>query len=258
MSAPLIMAEMTWPEVARCVEEGRPIALVVGATEQHGPHLPLGTDVLCPYEVLKRVAAQTPLVLAPSLTYGYKSRPLSGGGQGFIGTTSLTASTLIALVRDVVGEFLRHGWRHILVVQDHLENQNLVYEGIDLAVRDRGAGPSKIVLVEDWLAELRPDDMAQLFPEGFPGWAIEHASVLETSALLYLRPDLVRADLIADDAAQRRPVGYDVIPPPPDIIPASGVLSAASQGSRAKGEILVQEGERYFLALLQREFGVVV
>lgn len=144
------------------------------------------------------------------------------------------------------------------MVQDHLENQNLVYEGIDLAVRDRGAGQSKIVLVEDWLAELRPDDMAQLFPEGFPGWAIEHASVLETSALLYLRPDLVRADLIADDAAQRRPVGYDVIPPPPDIIPASGVLSAASQGSRAKGEILVQEGERYFLALLQREFGVVV
>jgi creatinine amidohydrolase len=255
MPEPMFLAEMTWPDVAQCIADHVPIALIVGATEQHGPHLPLGTDGLCAFELLRRVAARTPLVLAPPLTYGYKSRPLSGGGQGFVGTTSLAATTLIALVRDVVAEFLRHGWRHILVVQEHLENQNLVYEGIDLAVRGQGAGESKIALVEDWLAGLSMQDMDRIFPHGFPGSAIEHASVLETSIMLALRPDLVRKDLIADDAAARRPLGYDIIPPPPDIIPRSGVLSAASQASRAKGDLLVREGERYFMTLLREEFG---
>ena len=258
MPNPSLMWEMTWPEVNRCIEEHTPIALIVGATEQHGPHLPLGTDVICPYEVLKRVAGMVPLVLAPPITYGYKSRPLSGGGQGFVGTTSLSAATLIGLVRDIVGEFLRHGWTRIVVVQDHLENQNFVFEGIDLAVRDRGAGQSKIVLVEDWLAELSAAELEILFPEGFPGAAVEHASVLETSAMLALRPDLVRQELIADDAAAYRPEGYDLIPPPPEITTRSGVLSRASQGSAEKGELLVREGVRFFLALFEREFGITI
>jgi creatinine amidohydrolase len=230
--------------------------LIVGATEQHGPHLPLGTDGIAVLELLKRVATWVPLVIAPPIPYGYKSHPLSGGGQGFVGTTSLSATTLIALVRDIIGEFLRHGWTRIVVVQEHYENQNFIFEGIDLAVREHRTETTKIVLVEDWLAGLSAEEMARLFPEGFPGAAVEHASVLETSMMLALRPELVRTELIADDASARRPLGYDIIPPPPELTSRSGVLSRASQGSAEKGEILIQAGERFFLALLQEEFGL--
>ena len=255
-SEPLIMWHMTWPEVAKSIEAQTPVVLVVGATEQHGPHLPLGTDGITILELLKRVATQVPLVLAPPILYGYKSRPLSGGGQGFVGTTSLSAATLIGLVRDIVGEFLRHGWARIIVVQEHFENQNFVFEGVDLALKDHGPTTSRIILVEDWYAGLSDDDMTQLFPDGFPGMAVEHASVLETSAMLALRPELVRQELIADGASARRTRGYDIIPPPPEIVAPSGVLSRATQSSVEKGDILVRAGERFFLELLGLEFGL--
>lgn len=115
---------------------GRYVA--AGATEQHGPHLPLGTDTFLPVELLKRVAERIDLLIAPPLHYGYKSRPLSGGGQGFVGTTSLRGTTLIDVTRDVVGEYLRHGFRRVLIVNWHMESSSFLYEGADLAVREAG------------------------------------------------------------------------------------------------------------------------
>jgi creatinine amidohydrolase len=69
---------------------------------------------------------------------------------------------------------------------------------------------------------------------GFPGWAAEHAAIVETSLMLALRPDLVRTELIADDAAAEHPF-YELLPAPPSHVPASGVLARASKGSASKG-----------------------
>ena len=74
---------------------------------------------------------------------------------------------------------------------------------------------------------------------GFPGWAAEHAAIVETSLMLALRPDLVREELIADDAAAEHPF-YELLPAPPSHVPDSGVLARASKGSREKGERLVE------------------
>src|SRR5689334_20970217 len=95
---PLELANMTWEEVDAAVARGAGIILVAAATEQHGPHLPLGTDSIIGTELALEVARGLDLVVAPTLTYGYRSRPLSGGGQRFPGTTSVRATTLIAVV----------------------------------------------------------------------------------------------------------------------------------------------------------------
>ena len=78
-----LIAEMTWEEVRDAIAEGYGVILMVGSTEQHGPHLPLATDTLLSLAVAKGVAERTRTLVASPLYYGYKSKPLSGGGQSF-------------------------------------------------------------------------------------------------------------------------------------------------------------------------------
>jgi creatinine amidohydrolase len=88
------------------------------------------------------------------------------------------------------------------------------------------------------------DDLAALFPNGFPGWDVEHASIMETSLMYALRPDLVHRDRIVDDEARRHPT-WDVVPPPAEFIPRSGVLWHPSE---ATPEI----GQRFLTAIADR------
>ena len=131
------MDRLSWVEYqGRVREEHAPVILPVGATEQHGPHLPLGTDALLATAVAESVAPRVRGLVAPTLAYGFKSQPKCGGGQHFDGTTSLDAATLIGSVRDTVREFARHGVRKLVVVNGHYENQWFLIEGIDLAMRE--------------------------------------------------------------------------------------------------------------------------
>jgi creatinine amidohydrolase len=250
-----MMAEMTWPEVAQAVEEGYVPVFVVGSTEQHGPHLPLWTDTLLPLGVVRAAAREVRLLIAPPLPFGYKSKPLSGGGQGFVGTISLDGSTLICAVRDIVSELARHGFRQIVVLDWHMENVNFVYEGIDQARMRGGLDGVTVMSIDSIFAAFAQEELAWLFDEGFPGWAIEHAAIVETSLMLATRPELVRTDRVVDDSAEEHP-WYDLVPAPPSHIPASGVLSLATQGSREKGERLHAMLVQKLVEAVRKEFGV--
>jgi creatinine amidohydrolase len=251
-----LMETMTWPEVAQAAELGYVPVWIVGATEQHGPHLPLWTDTILPLELVKAVARQIRVVIPPPLPYGFKSRALSGGGQGFPGTTSLDGETLIRVVRDVVGELARHGFRQMVVLDWHMENRNFVWEGIDQArLLGRLAGV-RVMSIDSPFAGFSEHDLEWLFVDGFDGWAVEHAALVETSLMLALRPDLVRRDLIVDDAAEEHP-WYDLIPEPARHIPRSGVLARASQATEAKGERLRDMVVAKLCEALRAEFGVL-
>ncbi len=240
MTGAPLMAEMTWPEVEAAAGRGAIALWSVGATEQHGPHLPLSVDTLIPFELSLRLAERLDLVIAPPQGFGARSRPLSGGGQGFPGTTSLRSETLIAVVADVVGELARSGFGRIAVVNWHGENVNLLSAGVD-RTRERGElGTAKVMLVERVFDAFGADEMAFLFAdarEGFPGWPAEHAAIMETSLVMALRPELVRTEKIADDRSAERPF-YEVIPTPPEHVAPSGVLAEASKASPEKGERL--------------------
>ena len=128
----VFMADLTWPEFEAKTKAKAPFFLPVGATEQHGPHLPLGVDVILPTGVCERVAKRVGGVVAPTIPYGYKSQPRTGGGQAFPGTTSLNAHTLSMVVRDVIHDLALHGVRRLAVVNGHFENSWPVVEGVDL------------------------------------------------------------------------------------------------------------------------------
>ena len=76
-----LLAEMTWEEVGDAIASDAGVILPVGAIEQHGPHLPTATDTLLAQELAAAVAGELGLVVAPAVSYGYRSRPRSGAGK---------------------------------------------------------------------------------------------------------------------------------------------------------------------------------
>ena len=136
--------------------------------------------------------------MASPLTYGYKSQCHSGGGNHFVGTTSLDGHTLSSLVSNVLREFARHGARQICVVDIHFENHWFITEGCDLASRDLLRSEHRDVrIIKSRLDAICDVDMIASYyePGTFPGMALEHAGKVETSITLHLYPEHVRQAL---------------------------------------------------------------
>ena len=247
------MNRMSWVQYRERVSTtNAPVFLPVGALEQHGPHLPLGTDAMLATGIAAGAAAAVGGIVAPALSYGYKSQPKCGGGQHFCGTTSLDAATLIGQVRDTIREFVRHGVERLVLVNGHYENQWFLIEGIDLALRECGAPHLSVMRLEYW-DFCTEQTLAAIFPQGFPGFALEHAAVIETSLMLHLYPELVRIELIPDEPAAQFPP-YDIYPTRTEWVPASGVLSSARGASREKGARIAEEVIARVAAAVRAEF----
>lgn len=243
MASRFKLSDMTWYDFDARVKNGDPIVIIpVGSTEQHGPHLPLSTDVVIPEEIALRIAAEIDAIVAPPVSYGYKSQPKTGGGNHFPGTISFDASTLIAVLRDLINEFARHGIRKVILFDGHMENQWFIVEAIDLALRDQrreGVTDLQVLKIGYW-EYINAETENVLFPEGLLSWALEHAAVMETSVMMHLRPDLVHADLVPDHPAADFPF-YDKYPIDPSSIPHDGVLSPAASATPHKGKVVLEQ-----------------
>jgi creatinine amidohydrolase len=253
MAAPKLYEEMTWQEVKDAAEAQKPVVIAVGSTEQHGPHLPLNTDVLLPVAVALEAAKQVDLIVAPPIRFGAMSRALSGGGETFPGTLSLRGATLIQMLHEVLGGLARAGFRRICVQNWHYENAGLLWEACDLASAQHRE--VRFLIVENPFGELNDAQIKQVFPKGFPGWDVEHASIIETSLMYVVRPDLVRTDKIVDDEAKRHP-SWDVVPAPSDFIPKTGVLWHPSEGSPEIGRLVMKICADRLAEALRKEFNL--
>jgi creatinine amidohydrolase len=257
MADSVFMAELSWPEYRAKVAAGVVLFLPLGATEQHGPHLALNVDVVLPTAVCEGVARRLGGLVAPTLPYGYKSQPRSGGGEAFPGTTSLDANTFALVVRDIVRGLGRDGVRRLVVVNGHFENTWPAVEGVDLGLRELrrdGIADMQLMRLEYW-DFVRRATLDRLFPEGFPGTELEHASLLETSLMLLLRPDLVAMEKVPDDGPAKFPT-YDRHPVPDGFVPASGVLARAERASAEKGQWLIDDHVELIAAAVRAEFGL--
>jgi creatinine amidohydrolase len=98
-----------------------------------------------------------------------------------------------------------------------------------------------------------PATLARVFPGGFPGYALEHAAVIETSMMLHYHPELVRLDRIpADPPADFPP--YDIYPTRTDWVPQSGVLSSAQGATKEKGTAMAAELSALIATAVNKEF----
>mgnify|MGYP000131806142 CR=1 FL=1 len=257
MTDSVLMAELSWPEFEVKIAAGAPVLIPLGATEQHGPHLPLGVDVYLPTGVATRVAREVGGIVAPTIPYGYKSQPRSGGGERFPGTLGLDAHTFSLVIRDVIRGLGYHGARRLVVFNGHFENTWPSVEGVDLGLRELrrdGIGDMQVMRLEYWDFVGR-DTLDKLFPEGFPGTELEHASLLETSLMMVLRPDLVDMAKVPSDGPAKFP-NYDRTPFREGLVPASGVLADARPSTPEKGEMLIADHVARIVAAVRKEFAL--
>ena len=250
------IGELNWREYDARMRDGKtPIFLPLGALEQHGPHMSMNVDVLLPTKMSELVAERVGGVVAPPLSYGYKSQIKSGGGNHMPGTTSLDGATLSATVRDLILEFARHGARKIIALNGHYENSMFVVEGIDLALRHlrcEGIRDLRVMGISYW-DFIDECAVKKLYPGGFHGWEVEHGGVLETSMMLYWYPHLVDMRAVADHPPAKFPP-YDLYPSNPEWTPASGTLSSAKGATRNKGELIVKVSSDGICAAVHDEF----
>jgi creatinine amidohydrolase len=109
---------MTYEEVEAYLASGEGIVVLpVGATEEHGPHGPLGTDTFAAAIVARKVAEKLGGVVAPALPYG-----MSEDQFDFRGTVSLKPSTLALITREICENFVRDGYRVVLVISGNRPN----------------------------------------------------------------------------------------------------------------------------------------
>lgn len=161
------------------------VVLPVGATEQHGPHLPVGTDFLFVESIARKAAAsaakQIPVLVAPTLPFGSSHHHLPFGG-----TLSLSTEVYHRAVYELAESIITSGFCKLFILNGHGGN----HEIIQLVVRDLALKyPAALAAGSYWdvaESELVGEDARTR------GLMPGHAGAFETSLMLSLRSDLVR------------------------------------------------------------------
>jgi creatinine amidohydrolase len=224
------------------IESGDATVLVpVGAIEQHGPHMPLGVDMFLSTKMAELTAEALGALVGPSVGLGYKSQQRSGGGNHIIGSFGFDAETVTSVCRTLVRELHRHGVHRIVFVNGHYENYQFIFEGVDLALRDLGGAGGQLptVMMLSYWDFVTPEVIERLYPDGFPGWDVEHGGVMETSLMLEFFPDLVHMEKVMDLPAAQLPL-YDLLPVDASLTPESGCLSSGRPATAEKGQVLAE------------------
>jgi creatinine amidohydrolase len=172
-----LLEEMSWPEIEAGQKQTRTVILPVGATEEHGPHLPTITDTIEALEVARAVAEARSVFLAPPLYYG-----VCRSTRGFPGTITVGHDALRAFARDLIISFADSGFTRVLILTGHAGGQHMaaLEEACQMAVETREFRVSLVSLFDliDFSAVETPHD--------------GHAGEVETSLMMVIRPDLVK------------------------------------------------------------------
>ncbi|MEZ5977870.1 MAG: creatininase family protein [Planctomycetota bacterium] len=194
------LVDLTWPEARELFAQDPVCILPTGATEPHGPHLPLDVDVVISTAQADEAAAMlvelgVAAVVLPAVAYG-----VTFFSDGFEGRVSLQPGTLWALLDDVVSSLQEQGVRRVVIANAHLEPEQVkVLRGVVLDHAELTDVAAQLVLAD----HLRRRHASTLGDEFASGEC--HAGEYETSIVLAAEPDRVRADVMA--ALPERSVG---------------------------------------------------
>ena len=216
-NTPRRIKEMRPGEIAEILARDGRLIVPVGACEQHGRHLPLGTDTLIVEHLADDLSAEFGILRAPTIEYGVNVTT----ERGFAGNASVRKKTLHRMLNDLLDTWEITGVREfiLLTAHEHDPHQEALATVITTLARVR---------VEDIFAvNLRENLEGQTEPM--------HGDEVDTSLLLYLAPHLVRMDLAEDYMMSREELrryrrGWLKIP-----AESSGSIGRPSLATAAKG-----------------------
>lgn len=226
----LMLGDMTWPEIRAAMDDGcDTVVVALGAIHQHGPHLPLGTDLLLGSELARRVADRLGAFVAPTVAVGCSASHL-----GFPGTISLRPETLAAIVADLVASFARGGLRRCVLLPAH--GGNLVPLAAAVARLPEQPGLEVVALTDlemvMRLGLVGQDELGVTLSEGGL-----HAGECETSMLLAIHPQAVRAEALEPGFVGAAQDGLDGLAQSGvETVAPNGVIGDPSRACRSHGE----------------------
>ncbi len=237
MKNTVLIEEMTWVEVRDAIAGGkRRVIVMLGAMEQHGPHMPIGTDTYLGYATGVRLAGRFgDALVAPVVSLGY-----SVGHLPMAGTISIEESTLEAVIVDVCRSLAHHGFREIILLCSHGGNYHALANVLPkLRSEHASIRISAITDFDEWLeaakefARREGLDMTRLGV---------HAGQGETSLMLVWRPELVQMDKAVEGFTGDASIRWkSKVPPPMDTMSPTGILGDARRSTAAIGEKMLTE-----------------
>jgi len=221
------LAELTWVDAKEVMQKAQVALLPVGSTENHGPHLPLGTDWFTAQRIAEETGKKGGWLVLPSVPVG-----VSEHHRQFWGTLWVSPDVLRDYVVAVTRALASHGLRRIVFVNGHGGNRSALI-GAARLLREEGI----YAYVQNWWATIA-DLLEKLFPE-----PAAHAGPAETSAILTIDPGLVRQDRYEETSdvdhwgktVEGVDVGWDTID-----FSEAGNVGDPSTGTAEKGAQLLE------------------
>lgn len=226
----VLLERLASPEIEALREQlGGLLLLPMGATEQHGPHLPVGMDTLLVERLCQAVSSRTRVPMMSALRYTVSQ----GHTPKWPGTFSLRHSTFMALLNELADWAVATGWRRLLLVNSHFGNDapaRVAVDQIRLAHIGRlQVGLMNVFQLSDSIWECYTSDADDL-----------HANRAETSLMMHLYPQLVHGGRIASSDDPDR-TGGKVFSYPVAQTSLNGVTGQPSGSSAEEGASLFED-----------------
>jgi creatinine amidohydrolase len=176
------LPHMTVPEVNDFLKRSDMVIIPIGAMEQHGYHLPIGTDFINGVEQCKLIAQQRDILVVPVLMAGQ-----SPYHMGFAGTITMKSETILQVHMEAVESLIQHGFKRFIILNAHSGNTAVSTLLVD---KINQTTPGIAVLFEHAVAPFRERTAGPVRPAAFD----RHGGTGETSSSLYHMPSLVQLD----------------------------------------------------------------
>jgi creatinine amidohydrolase len=235
-----VLSEMNAYELKQFITHETIGLLIFGACENHGDHMPFGSDFITPFELAKRVAASygKKIVILPPIPYGVSSHH-----KDFFMTISFEPDTMVNVIRDILQSLVNNNITRILIINGHDGN----IAPIELAsriIKERNPGVV-ISCLESWWTLV-----GSINKELFDVWnGLGHGGEAETSAMLAVRPDLVNMTVAPKDVVPKLPDNVRIYWKFKELTD-TGATGAPRKATRAKGDEIISILENVLLAFI--------
>ena len=175
------------------------IVIPIGAIENHGPHLPLGTDSIISEFFSKRIASKFKCIVSPTIHYTCKSLQKSGGGCYKPGTNCINNHTFGEKLEKILENYIKDKYENIIILNGHLENapmienalENILEKTIQTKPYYHNKQTSTAIISINYWDVLTLQDCEEITHTKIENFQSEHAGIMETSIMLYIDPSLV-------------------------------------------------------------------
>ncbi|MBC8536123.1 creatininase family protein [Feifania hominis] len=240
-------------EVAALDRKKTIVVLPIAAHEQHGKHLPIGTDTLILEGVIqsfeKNVPAQMDVLVLPTIAVGKSNEHMS-----FCGTLTYSLDTLIAMLRDMAKSVARHGFEKFVMLNAHGGNTDVLNAVARDMRDDYGLRP---FVIDWWFTDFWADLMKDI--QQSPRDGVFHACELETSLIMALHPELVDREACIDSypPEQMRKNRFVTVFGPVNMgwvtadISKTGVIGAATKATPEKGRMMLDYAGKKLVGIFE-------